>query len=207
MDAAEVQCRFWHAELRVVELTLPLRTQAAQLTHDILHGLQRTVAKSRIGGMATLPKNIDALHHHALVQAYGLEACRLANHCSPAKRSAGSGQGTGAGHRAFFVTGGENQQRLLEGLIEQRSHGLDGQDEEALHVATAEAHPAVAHFAQLERVGLPQGRIEGHGIAVPSQHQTTRAGAITGEQVELAGAICWVSQVNLDHRARRQAAR
>src|SRR5690606_33571247 len=67
MDAAEVQRRLRHAELRVVELTLPLCAQAAQLTHHILHGFERTVTERGVGGMAAAPEDIYALHHHALV--------------------------------------------------------------------------------------------------------------------------------------------
>ncbi|MCY1445066.1 hypothetical protein D9M71_615690 [compost metagenome] len=69
---------------------------------------------------------------------------------------------------------------------QQRLHRLDDQGEEAFHVATAKTHPAAVDFGQLQRIGLPQPRIIGHGIAMPGQHQPARATAVTGEQIELA---------------------
>src|SRR3546814_11068963 len=53
-----------------------------------------------------------------------------------------------------------------------------------LHVAAAEAVPAVIGLAQLQWIGLPQRGIERHGIAVPGQHQPAGTTAIAGEQVE-----------------------
>ena len=187
MDAAEVQGRRGHAELRIVVLALPLRTQSAQLDHHVLHGFQGAVPEARVGRVAALPKNIDALHHNALVQADGLEAGRLADHCRTAQRLSGLGQGAGPGHRAFFIAGGENQQRLLEPLPQQGLHGFDDQGEKALHVATAQAHPTAVDFGEFERVGLPQRGVERHGVAVPGQHQAAWAGAIAGKHIEFAG--------------------
>ncbi|EJT83877.1 hypothetical protein PPS11_29053 [Pseudomonas putida S11] len=92
------------------------------------------------------------------------------------------------GHGAFFVTGGEDQQRLLEIVLQQRDDRLDDQGEEALHVAAAQADPAAIGFGQLQRVAGPQLFVVGHRVAVPRQHQATRAGATAGQQVELAGA-------------------
>ncbi|MOA12626.1 hypothetical protein D3C78_1326380 [compost metagenome] len=122
------------------------------------------------------------------MQADRLEPGRLADHRRPAQRPAGRRQGAGTGHRAFLVTGGENHQRLFERFIQQGQHGFDGEGEKALHVAAAQADPAPVDFGQFQRVGLPQGAIEWHGVAVPGQHQAARAGAEAGEQVEFAGA-------------------
>ena len=105
--------------------------------------------------MPALPKDVDALHHDAFVHADRLEPGRLADHCRAAQRSSSLGQRAGAGHRAFFITGGEDQQRLLERLIEQRQHGFDDQGEEALHVATAQTDPAAVDFCEFQRIGLP----------------------------------------------------
>ena len=146
------------------------------------------MAQARVRGMAALPEDVDALHHDAFVHADRLEPGRLADHRRTAQRAPGFGQGAGAGHRAFFIAGGEDQQRLLERLVEQRHDGFDGQGEKALHVATAQADPAAVDFGQLQRIGLPQRAIERHGVAVTGQHQAAGAGTETGQQVEFAGA-------------------
>ncbi|MNZ69887.1 hypothetical protein D3C78_882030 [compost metagenome] len=188
MDTAEVHCRLRHAELRVAEFLLPLPAQVHQFAHHLVHGLQGAMAQARIGRVAAAPKDVDALHHHPLVQADRLEPGRLADHRRTAQGPPGLGQGAGAGHRAFFVTGGENQQRLLEVVSQQGLHGFDDQGEKALHVATAQAHPAPVDLGQLERIGLPKLGVVGHGVAVPGQHQPARAAAVACQQVELARA-------------------
>ncbi|MNJ71736.1 hypothetical protein D3C77_683120 [compost metagenome] len=83
------------------------------------------------------------------MQADRLEPGRLADHCRPAQRTTGCGQGTSTRHGAFFIAGGENQQRLLEVIGQQRLHGLDNQGEEAFHVAAAKADPTAVDFSQL----------------------------------------------------------
>ncbi len=75
---------------------------------------------------------------------------------------------------------------MPERLIEQRLHGLDDQREKALHVATAETDPAAIDFGEFQRVGLPQGVVVRHRVAVPGQHQPTGSAADAGEQVEFA---------------------
>ncbi|MNZ27725.1 hypothetical protein D3C78_449460 [compost metagenome] len=186
MDAAEVQGGLRHAELGVVELFLPLLTQLHQFAHHLVHGFQRAVAKTRVRRMAAATKNIDTVHHHAFVQADRFEPGGLADHCCPAQRAPCLGQGPGARHRAFFITGGKNQERLLEVMRQQRLHRLNDQGEEAFHVATAQANPAPVDFGQLEWIGLPQARIIGHRVTVTGQHQPTGARAVTGQQIEFA---------------------
>ena len=132
--------------------------------------------------------DVDALHHHALVQADRPEAGRLADHRGTAQRAAGGGQGARTAHRAFLVAGGEDQQRLAERPVEQRAYRLDDQREEALHVADAETIPAVVGLAQGQRVAPPQRSVEGHGVAVPGQHQAAGAAAVGRQQVGLAGS-------------------
>ncbi len=188
MNTTEVHRRLRHTELRIVEFTLPQQAQTAQLADGIVHRFECTVPQTRIRRMAALSEDIDALHHDALVHANRLEPGRLADHRRTAQRLAGLGQGAGTGHRTFFITGGENQQRLLERLIEQRLHGLDDQREKALHVATAQPDPAAVNFGELQRIGLPQRIVIRHGIAVPGQDQAAGAAAESGEQVEFAGA-------------------
>ena len=146
------------------------------------------MAQARVRGVAALAEDIDALHHDAFVHADRLEPGRLADHRRTPQRAPRFGQRPGAGHRAFFIAGGENQQRLFERLVEQRHDRLDGQGEKALHVATAQADPAAVDFSQLQRVGLPQRAIERHRVAVTGEHQSAGAGAETGQQVEFAGA-------------------
>ena len=131
--------------------------------------------------MAAAPQNLDALHHHAFMHADRFEPGRLANHSHTAQRATRFGQCPGAGHGGFFVARGQNQQRLLERLIEQRPDGFDDQREKTLHVTAAQSDPAVIHFCQLERIGLPQGFIVRHRVAVACQHQPAGAAAITGE--------------------------
>lgn len=77
--------------------------------------------------MAALAKDVDAFHHHAFVQADGLEPGRLADHRGATQRAPRFGQCAGAGHGAFFIAGRKDQQWLLERLIQQRQHRLDGQ--------------------------------------------------------------------------------
>ncbi len=136
--------------------------------------------------MAALPENLDALHHHPLVQADRPQVGRLADHRGATQRPPAFGEGTGAGHRAFLVAGGEDHQRLAERLVEQRQQGLDGQREEALHVATAEAVPAAVALVQAQRIAAPQRFVVGHGIGVAGQHQPAGTAAVAGQQVELA---------------------
>ncbi|MCY1360185.1 hypothetical protein D9M69_468000 [compost metagenome] len=186
VDAAEVQRGLRHAELRIAELLLPLATQLDEVAHHRVHGLQGAVAQAGVGGVAALPEDVDALHHHPLVQADGLEPRRLADHCRTAQGPAGLHQGASAGHGAFLVTGGEDDQRLLEALVQQAAHRLDSQGEEALHVAAAQAVPAIAGFAEFQRVGFPQGGVEGHGVAMAGQHQASGARAVGRQQVGLA---------------------
>jgi hypothetical protein len=194
MDAAEVHRRLRHAELRVAVLTLPQQAQATQFADGIVHGLQGAVAQARVRRMAALPEDVDALHHDALVHADRLEPGRLADHRRAPQRPPGLGQRTGAGHRAFFIAGGEDQQRLLERLIEQRLHRFDGQGEKALHVATAQADPAAVDFGQLQRVGLPQRAVIRHGVAVPGQHQAAGPLPKLASRLNLPGLTCWISQ-------------
>ena len=165
MDATKVQGRLRYAELRVAVFVQPLLAQPLELGDRVVHGVQLVGS-----GHDFLSRNITADHRRT------------------PQRPACFNQGPGAGHRSFFVTGGEDQQRLLERLVEQRAYGFDHQREKTLHVATAQADPAVIHFCQLERIGLPQRFIVRHGIAVPGQHQPAGACAKAGEQVEFAGA-------------------
>ena len=188
VDAAEVQGRLRHGELRVTEFTLPLQAQAAQFAHGIVHGFQRAVAQARIGRMAAAPENVDALHHDAFVHPNWLEAGRLTDHRCPPQGPAGIGQGPGAGHGAFFVTGGEDQQRLLERLVQQRLERFDGQGEKALHVTTAQADPTAIDLGELQRIGLPQRAVERHRVTVAGQHQAAGTAAETGQQIEFARA-------------------
>ncbi|MND83716.1 hypothetical protein D3C80_755870 [compost metagenome] len=136
--------------------------------------------------MAAAPEDVDAFHHHALVQADGLEARRFANHRRAPERSPGRGQCLGAGHGAFLIASRQDQQRLLERLGQQRLHRFDDQGEEALHVATAQAHPTAIDLGEFERVGLPQAAVEWHRVTVPGQYQAAGATAEACEQVELA---------------------
>jgi len=137
--------------------------------------------------MSALPEDVDALHHDALVQTHRPQPRGFADQRRAPERPAGCGQGAGTGHRAFFVAGGEDQQRTTKWLLQQRLHRLDDQREEALHVATAEPVPAVIGLAKAQRIGRPQFSIERHGVAVSGQHQATGTAAIAGQQVEFAG--------------------
>jgi hypothetical protein len=105
---------------------------------------------------------------------------------TPLCRRIGLGQGAGAGHGAFLVAGGEDQQRLAQGLVQQRQQRLDGDGEEALHVAAAQAIPAAIALVQAQRVAFPQRLVVGHGVGVPGQHQAAGAAAQARQQVELA---------------------
>lgn len=145
------------------------------------------MAKAGVRRVTTAAEDIDTLHHHALVQANRSEPGRLADHRSTTERTAGSGQRLGPGHRAFFVAGGQDDQRLLERLVDQAAHRFDRQREEAFHVAAAKPDPAAIHLGELERIGAPQGLVVRHRIAVPGQHQPSRTTAKRGNQVELAG--------------------
>ncbi|MCY1303957.1 hypothetical protein D9M70_536890 [compost metagenome] len=120
------------------------------------------------------------------MQADRLQARGLADHRRATQRPSRLGQHAGAGHGAFLVAGGEDDQRLAERLVQQATHGFDGQREEALHVAAAQAVPAVAGLIELQRVGFPQGGVERHGVAVPGQHQAAGATAVGGQQIGLA---------------------
>ncbi|MNE81796.1 hypothetical protein D3C80_1784690 [compost metagenome] len=95
MDTTEIHRRLRHAELSVVEFFLPLPAQLHQFAHDLVHGLERTVAQAWVRRMATAAENIDAFHHYALVQANRLEPGRLADHGSPAQWPACFSQGPG----------------------------------------------------------------------------------------------------------------
>ena len=69
MDAAEVEGRLRHIEQRIAVLLLPLLTQHQQLTDGRVHGLQGVAAQTRIGGVAALAEDVDALHQHTFMQA------------------------------------------------------------------------------------------------------------------------------------------
>ena len=125
MDAAKVEGRLRHAELRVAVFVQPLLAQVLERADDVVHGLQCAVAQTWVRGMATAPQNVDALHHHALVQADRLEPRRLTDHRRTAQRTPGFSKRTGARHGGFFVASGQNQQGLPERLIQQRPDGFD----------------------------------------------------------------------------------
>lgn len=137
MDAAEVHGRGRHGELRVAVGLLPLLAQTHQLAHHCVHGLHGAAAQAWVRGVAAAPEDVDAVHEDALVHADRPQPGGLADHRRTAERLTGLGRGTGAGHGAFFVTGGKDQQRLLEIVLQQWDDRLDDQGEEALHVATA----------------------------------------------------------------------
>ncbi len=122
------------------------------------------------------------------MQADRLEARRFANNRRATQHTARCSQGLGTCHGALFVAGGEDDERLLERLIEQRLKRLDGQREKALHVAAAQSYPVAVDFGQLERIGLPQRIVVRNGIAVARQHQPAGASAKRRQQIELAGA-------------------
>ncbi|GBH13950.1 Zn-dependent oligopeptidase [Pseudomonas syringae pv. actinidiae] len=187
MNAAQVQGRLRHRELRIAVFKLPLRAQALEFADRVVHRLQRAVAQARVGRMTAAPENVDALHHHAFVHADRLEPGRLADHRRTTQRASGFCQRTRAGHRAFFIAGGENQQRLLERLIDKATHGLDDQRKKALHVAAAQPDPAAIDLGELQGVGFPQCLVERHGIAVARQYQPAGACAEGCQQIELAG--------------------
>ncbi|MNO64770.1 hypothetical protein D3C76_555070 [compost metagenome] len=188
VDAAEVHGRGRYGELRVAVGLLPLLAQAHQLAHHRVHGLHGAAAQAWVRGVAAAPEDVDAVHEDALVHADRPQPGRLTDYRCTAQWLAGLGQGTGAGHGAFFVAGGKDQQRLLEVVLQQRDDRFDDQGEEALHVAAAQADPTAIGFGQLQWVTGPQLFVIGYGVAVPRQHQATRASATAGQQVELAGA-------------------
>ncbi|MNH18748.1 hypothetical protein D3C79_784650 [compost metagenome] len=167
---------------------MPLLAQAHQLAHDRMHGLHGAAAQAWVRRMAAATEDVDAVHEDAFVHADRPQPGRLTDYRCTAQWLAGLGQGTGAGHGAFFVAGGKDQQRFLEVVLQQRDDRFDDQGEKALHVAAAQADPTAIGLGQLQRVAGPQLFVIGHGIAVPGQHQPSRAGATAGQQVELAGA-------------------
>ncbi|MNM96768.1 hypothetical protein D3C81_1092570 [compost metagenome] len=186
VDAAEVERRLRHAELRIAVLHLPFSTQDEQFPNRGVHGLQGTTPQRWVRGVAAFPHYFDALHHHALVQADRPQVGRLADHRRAAQRPPRFGKGPRPGHGALLVAGGEDHQRLAQLMQRHALQSLDHQREEAFHVAGAEAEPAAVALVQTQRIAFPQRLVIRDRIRMTRQYQATRAGAQAGEQIELA---------------------
>ncbi len=166
VDTAQVQGGHLYLEVGVAVLFLPFAAQGQQFAERLVHAFQRVAAQGRVGGMARLPVKPQPLHHDALVHAHWFEIGGLADHRVTGFRFAGFCQCPGAIHRAFFVSSGQDNQWLLQGLAGKGPGGFNGQREKALHIAGAQTVPAVVLFRETERITLPAFVVKRYGVGM-----------------------------------------
>ena len=188
VDCAEVERRMGNLEKPALVAAAQLVPEAHQLGDDGVHGIERVAAERWIRGMAAAAEQAHRFHHDSLVAADRPQAGGLADDRRARPGAAEFGEGAGALHRGFLVGGGEDDQRLLEFLIEQRPHGFDSDGEEALHVGYAEAVELVVALAQAQRIGVPQRLVAWHGVGVAGEDDAAGPAAPGRDQVELVVA-------------------
>ena len=128
-------------------------------------------------------------HHDALVHAHRHQRGRLADYGGPGLRVARGHQGAGAVHGTLLVGGRQQDQRLLQGGVQEGSGGGQGQREEALHIRAAQAVQPVVALGEGQGVTLPAALVEGHGVGVACQHQAAGPAPQGRDQVGF-GAVC-----------------
>ena len=112
----------------------------------------------------------------------------LADDRGPRPGPARGGQGAGAVHGAFLISGGQQNQRLLQGRVAELCRRRQCEWEETLHVGAAEAVQTVVAEIEAEGIGLPAALVEGNRVGMSRQHQPARTGAPGRDQVGLASA-------------------
>lgn len=187
MDVSQVQCRDWHREMGVVMCLLQFAAVRNQIAEHAIHPFQGVTAQGRIAGMTGAAQYPDGLHENSLVHADRAQTGRFADYRIARPGMARRHQRPPAAHAAFFVGSREDYQWLCKVSVGVARRGLDGKREEALHIANAESVQIPVAFGQLEWVGCPPIRIEGHGIHMTGQHESAGPLAERPDDVELAG--------------------
>ena len=189
LDVAEVQGGLGHGEavIRVLLLQIPL--QLEHLTHGLVHDLHGIDAVGGIRTVAASACDANGFRYVALVGHHGHQPGGFADHRVVGFEFGCGGDGAGPGHGGLFIGGGQDAQRLAQGLEVDLLERFHDKGEEALHVDGAEPVQAVALFGHLEGILCPGSFIKGNRIRVTRQQQPPFSLTIGRHQVELARQI------------------
>ncbi|MNT36269.1 hypothetical protein D3C72_1723420 [compost metagenome] len=125
----------------------------------------------------------------ALVRTHRLQRGWLTDNGEVRADAGRGGEVTCAGHRRFFICGGQNVQRLGQLAGIDVTHRIQNKGKEALHVGGTQSIQLIVVLGQGERIACPTAFIIRHGIGVARQQQAATAFANACQQVEFVAAV------------------